>query len=92
MEENAKRERKMAEVYIDRKLHQSPDPTTGVALYLLGGVKPGYDLYEEEPGPVDDKLIPNNPTEIRLKNFAHFYSAQRDLNPGARSSVWKLLS
>lgn len=89
MEENTETERKTTEVYIDRKLHQSPDPTTGAALYVLGGVKSGYDLYEEEPGPVDDRLIPNDPTEIRLRSFTHFYSAQRGLNPGARSLVWK---
>ena len=92
MEERREGERKTIEVYIDRTLHRSPDPTTGAALYVLGGVKSGYDLDEEEPGPVDDTLVPNNPTEIRLKNFAHFYSAQRDLNPGAGSSAWKLFS
>lgn len=90
MEEQPERERKTIEVYIDRKLHRSPDPTTGGDLYVLGGVKPGYDLYEEEPGPVDDKLIPNSPAEIRLRNLTHFYSAQRDLNPGGGSFVWKL--
>jgi hypothetical protein len=80
--ENQTREHHHAQVYIDRKEHTSPNPTTWAALYALGGVKLGYDLYEEEPGPVDDKLVPNDHTEVRLKHFPHFYSAQRDLNPG----------
>lgn len=88
MNDQAKGHHKV-EIYIDRKLHASPDPTTGAALYVLGSVKPGYDLYEEEPGPIDDKLISNDQTEIRMKNFTHFYSAQRDLNPGGRSVRWK---
>jgi hypothetical protein len=70
------------QVFIDRKEYSSPNPTTGSALYILGHVKDGYDLFEEEHGRTDDKLIANNGHEIRLKEFAHFYSAQRDLNPG----------
>ena len=70
-------------IYIDRKEHKSPSPTTGAALYLLGKVAAGYDLYEEEPGPVDDKLIANDNREIKLKEWMHFYSAQRDLSPGS---------
>jgi hypothetical protein len=73
------------QVYIDRKEHTSPTPTTGHALYVLGEVKPDYDLYEEEQGKVDDRLIPNDGTEIKLKQFTHFYSAQRDLNPGGKT-------
>ena len=80
--ENQTKEHHEVPLYIDRKEHKSPTPTTGAALYALGGVKPGYDLYEEEPGPVDDKLVLNDHTEIRLNHFSHFYSAQRDLNPG----------
>lgn len=73
------------QVYIDRIEHSSPNPTTGHALYILGEVKTGYDLWKEEPGPVDDELIPDAASEVRLKNFTHFYSAQRDLNPGGRN-------
>jgi len=71
-------------VFIDRKEYSSPNPTTGAALYALGHVKDGYDLFEEEQGPIDDKLIRNDSQEVRLKEFTHFYSAQRDLNPGNR--------
>lgn len=74
------------QVYIDRIEHSSPNPTTGRALYALGQVKAGYDLWEEEPGPIDDKLIPDDASAVRLKNFTHFYSAQRDLNPGGRNT------
>jgi hypothetical protein len=82
VEIQAQHHQQHVKVFIDRKEYASPDPTTGAALYALGHVKDGYDLFEEEQGPTDDKLIPNNLREIRLKEFAHFYSAQRILNPG----------
>jgi hypothetical protein len=70
------------EIQIDNKHYRSPNPTTGSALYLLGHVQPGYDLFQEVPGPGDDLLIPNSTTEIRLKDGVHFYSAKQSLNPG----------
>jgi hypothetical protein len=80
--ENSTKHQRQITVFIDRREHTSPDPTTGAALYTLGEVRPQYDLYQEEPGPVDDKLVPNDATELRLKEYTHFYSAQRELNPG----------
>ena len=41
-------------IYIDRKEQKSPSPTSGAALYALGKVAAGYDLYEEEPGPIHE--------------------------------------
>jgi len=86
MESHAQHHEHHVKVFIDRKEYSSPNPTTGAALYDLGHVKNGYDLFEEEQGPVDDKLIRNDGQEIRLKEFTHFYSAQRDLNPGGARS------
>lgn len=86
MENQAQQHEHSVKIYIDRKEHSSPSPTTGAALYVLGKVKNGYDLFEEEQGPVDDKLIRNDGQEVRLKEFTHFYSAQRELNPGATRS------
>jgi hypothetical protein len=80
--ENQAQHQHNVKIFIDRKELSSPSSTTGAALYVLGQVKNDYDLYEEEEGPVDDKLVPNDGQEIRLKEFAHFYSAKRDLNPG----------
>lgn len=81
-EQQAQHHQRHVKIFIDRKELSSPNPTTGAALYVLGQVKNDYDLFEEEEGPVDDKLVPNNDQEIRLMEFAHFYSAKRELNPG----------
>jgi hypothetical protein len=50
-------------IVIDKKEHKSPSPTTGAALYLLGKVPTGYDLFREVRGKGDDELIPNNSAE-----------------------------
>ena len=73
----------LVEVSIDRKHHQSPDPTTGAALYVLGAVPPNYDLWREVCGKGDDELVPNDSSKINLKEHEKFYSAQRTLNPGS---------
>lgn len=74
------------EIIIENKRKESPNPTTGAALYILGGVDPnGYDLYREVHGKGDDELIPNNNNSIDLKNGDHFFAVQKKLNPGC---VW----
>ena len=69
-------------IIIDKKEYKSPNPTTGAALYLLGKVPSGYDLFREVRGKGDDELIPNDSTEVKLHEGDHFYSAQSTLNPG----------
>ncbi len=69
-------------IHIDKKTYKSQNPTTGTALYTLGTIQAGYDLFEEIPGRGDDKLIPNDATKIELKNGLHFYTAKQSLNPG----------
>lgn len=70
-------------IHIDKKEYRSPDPTTGAALYVLGGINPEtYDLYHEVPGQGDDVHILNDATEVDLKNGVHFYSVQKNINPG----------
>ena len=69
-------------IVIDKEHYRSPNPTTGAALYKLGKVKPGYDLFREVHGHGDDEKIPNDGTTIHLKNGDQFYSAQSTLNPG----------
>lgn len=71
-------------IIIDKKEKKSPNPTTGSALYILGTVAAGYDLWKEVPGKGDDELIPNSVAEVQLKNGDHFYTAQSSLNPGLR--------
>jgi hypothetical protein len=75
------------EIFIDKKEHKSPNPTTGAALYKLGGVNPNeYDLYIEIHGKGEDKLIPDDHIEIHLKNHEHFFTVQKKLNPGG---LWR---
>ena len=77
----------MAEVHevhisIDKKKYTSPSPTTGQALYALGQIAAGYDLFRETHGAGDDELIPNSGVSVELHNGDKFYSAQSTLNPG----------
>jgi hypothetical protein len=69
-------------ITIDKQHKKSPSPTTGAALYVLGAVNPGYDLFRETHGHGDDELIQNNNTEYTLHDGDKFYSAQQTLNPG----------
>jgi hypothetical protein len=75
-----------AEVHItiDRNKYSSPDPTSGSALYALGGVQSGYDLFRESHGPGDDEPIKNDSTSVHVHNGDKFYTAQSTLNPGQR--------
>src|SRR5579863_6446828 len=72
----------MVNIIIDNKHKRSPNPTTGAALYVLGEVKPGYDLFRETHGHGDDELIRNDSTQYELHDGDKFYSAQQTLNPG----------
>ena len=70
-------------IHIDRKPYMSPRVTTHAALYVLGQVAAGYELFLEVQGDQEDKPIPNDQGEIHLKEDQHFYSAQVTLNPGS---------
>jgi len=69
-------------VHIDRKPYQSPPITTGAALYILGHIPAGYELFREVRGDQEDQPIANNQAQIHVKEDEHFYSAQVTLNPG----------
>lgn len=75
---------KTVSIHIDKKEYKSPTPTTGAALYVLGGVDAAtYDLFLEVKGKGDDQPIDNNNTPVELKDGDHLYTAQKNLNPGA---------
>jgi hypothetical protein len=69
-------------IHIDRKPYESPETTTHAALYALGKVPAGYELFLEVQGNQEDQPIPNDSQSIHLKQDQHFYSAQVSLNPG----------
>lgn len=70
-EAEAKRE---VRIHIDREPYDSRNPTTGAALYVLGGVGLHRELFREVGGDREDELVPNDETTVHLKQNEHFYS------------------
>ncbi len=63
-------------IHIDRHPYESPNPTTGAALYVLGKVHPGFQLYREVRGDQEDEPIHNDNETERLMPDEHFYSKE----------------
>lgn len=63
-------------IHINRKPYESPNPTTGTALYELGDISYGYELIREVHGDHEDVPIPRDGQEIHLTKDEHFYSEQ----------------
>lgn len=63
-------------VHIDRHPYESPTPTTGAALYVLGKVPPGHQLYREVQGNEEDEPVYDDGEKEHLKEDEHFYSEQ----------------
>jgi Multiubiquitin len=61
-------------IHIDQTPCNSPNPTTGEALYILGKVSPGLELYREVGGDREDPSIPNDRAPVHLKADEHFHS------------------
>jgi hypothetical protein len=61
-------------IHIDEEPYESPNPTTGEALYKLANVALGLDLYREVTGDREDKVIPNGLETVHLKKDEHFHS------------------
>lgn len=60
-------------IHLDRKVYESPNPTTGAALYMLGHLSP-RKLFREIDGNHEDEFIPDDATVVNLKEDQHFYS------------------
>jgi hypothetical protein len=63
-------------IFIDQHVYHSPNPTTGAALYALGKVEPGFELYREVTGDREDPDVANGPEAIHLKEDEHFRSGK----------------
>ncbi len=61
-------------IHIDQHRFESPNPTTGAALYPLANIAHSLVLYREVTGDHEDKVIPNGPEVIHLKEDEHFHS------------------
>ena len=44
-------------IHINREAYQSPNPTTGEALYILGSIPKHEKLYREAGGDKEDELV-----------------------------------
>lgn len=62
------------DIHIDQKAVESPNLTTGEALYKLADVKPGFELFREVKGDKEDPVVPDGPETINLKQDEHFHT------------------
>jgi len=63
-------------IFIDQQAYHSPNPTTGAALYALGKVEPGLDLFREVTGDREDPEVPEGSEPVHLKGDEHFHSGK----------------
>jgi hypothetical protein len=61
-------------IHIDQKPYESPNPTNGEALYKLGSVQPGFELFREVKGDKEDPIVENDDEPIHLREDEHFHS------------------
>jgi hypothetical protein len=61
-------------IHIDRQPYESPTPTTGAALYALGGIGPHRELFREVGGNHEDEPVARDDVHIVLEQDQHFYS------------------
>lgn len=61
-------------IHIDEHRYESPNPTTGAALYRLGKIAAGMELYREVRGDREDLVIENGSETVHLKEDDHFHS------------------
>ncbi len=61
-------------IHIDREPRESPNPTSGEALYALANIREGYDLFREAGGDHEDEAVTRNGHVIHLTKDEHFYS------------------
>ena len=64
-------------VHIDEKVHLSSNVTTGQALYNLGNVVAGRQLYREVEGNHEDAPVFRDGEIFELKQDAHFHSSDQ---------------
>ncbi|WP_425230021.1 multiubiquitin domain-containing protein [Sphingomonas sp.] len=64
----------MARIHINRTVFRSPNPTTGEALYALGGIPKREKLYREVAGDHEDQPISRDDEVVHLAADEHFYS------------------
>ena len=66
----------LVRIHINRAAYDSPNPTTGEALYALGEIPAHERLYREVGGDKEDKPVPRDDAHLHLKEDEHFYSQE----------------
>lgn len=66
----------MVRIHIDRQVHESPNPTTGQALYALGNVPAGRELFREVSGDREDEEVRRTDATVHVTQDEHFYSVR----------------
>lgn len=61
-------------IHLDQHPFESPNPTTGEAIYKLGHVQPGLDLFREVKGDREDPVVENDDEPVHLREDEHFHS------------------
>ncbi len=61
-------------IHIDQRPYESPNPTTGEALYRLSHVQQGFMLFREVKGDREDPEVPDDLDPIHLREDEHFHS------------------
>ena len=61
-------------IHINREPYQSPNPTSGEALYALGDIPKDEKLFLEVSGDQEDEAILRDDDTVELALEAHFYS------------------
>jgi len=61
-------------IHIDRDEYESPNPTTGKALYALADIPKNRELFKSVTGDHEDIHILEDEQELRLRQDDHFYS------------------
>jgi hypothetical protein len=67
----------LVRIHINRAAYDSPNPTTGDALYRLGEIPAHERLYREVGGDKEDKPVPRDDAHLHLKEDEHFYGQER---------------
>ena len=65
---------RLVRIHINRQAYQSPNPTTGEALYALGNIPEHEKLYREVGGDKEDRVVPRDKAHVHLTEDEHFYS------------------
>ncbi len=69
-------------IHIDRKQFKvDRSPVTGAEIRQLAGLGPDVDLYLEETGDAEDRLIADD-EPVDLRNGLHFFSTPCHITPG----------